>query len=43
MVSKILSSVKKVEEKGLDGVPKSNERSTQTLGDADFGFAAQDR
>ena len=41
MVSKIFSSVKKVKEKGLDGVPKSKEWSTQTLSGADFRFSAQ--
>ena len=41
MDSTMLSSVKKVDEKGSDGVPKSNERSTQTIDDDDFIFAAQ--
>ena len=41
MVSRIFSSVKKVEEKGSDGVPKSKEQSTQTTGDVDFGFAVK--
>ena len=43
MASKIFSSTKKIEENGSDGVPKSKERSTQTLGDADFEFATQAR
>ena len=41
MVSKLFSFVKKVEEKGSNGVPKSKERSIQTTGDADFRFTAQ--
>ena len=38
----MLSLVKKVDEKGSDGVPKSNERSTQIINDDDLGFTAQD-
>ena len=43
MDSTIFSYVNKVEEKGSDGVPKSNEKSTQTTGDDDFRFSAQAR
>ena len=43
MDSTFISLGKKVDEKGSDGVQKSNERFTQKIDDNELGFTAQAR